>query len=507
MTATSDPLKQINPLKLQRMLWPDVTFYREQRQIIESVVENDATYCPAGNMLGKDFVAGFLSLWFFLAHRVVRVVTTSVKDDHLRVLWGEIGNFIQTSRYALDSYSGGPLLVNHREIKKYVGGDLCKKSYLLGTVSAKGEGMAGHHAPHTLLIIDEASGVDDEVNSQGGTWAKKKLILGNPNPCVNFFYSDVKAGDLPAPGGKRFYRKIIQVKAEYSPNVRFALKQKKRGIEPTGETIVPGVLSWDEYQKRRLTWDKMRQTIGLDAEFYEGEEIKLFPPNWILHAIGLYAGTFRQTKAMGVDTAEGGDNTTYCGVGESGLSFLLSEKTPDTSEIPGRVIELIKEHNIPPGNVYFDQGGGGKEHVDLLRKLGYNVNAVFFGEAATEKKTFKRQWKSRSEKLSILETRHAYKNRRAELYHKASLRMNPAYGGFALIPESEGEQYAELYRQLRVMPKLLDGEGRYYLPPKRPRPGSKEESLIQMLGCSPDEADAFVLACWGLEKHERKVVL
>lgn len=63
-------------------------------------------------------------------------------------------------------------------------------------VSEKGEGMSGHHAAHTLIIIDEASGVDDTVYSHCDAWAQRKLIIGNPNPCNNFFYRGVNAGDL-----------------------------------------------------------------------------------------------------------------------------------------------------------------------------------------------------------------------------------------------------------------------------------------------------------------------
>lgn len=188
---------QKEPLAFQHALWPDVTFYDKQREVIHSVRDDNETFVVAGNMLGKDFVSGFIALWFFICHDVVRVITTSVKDDHLRVLWGEIGSFIQTSRLPLIREMGGPLIVNHRDIRKAIGSPRAKEiSYLRGMVSSRGEGMAGHHAPHTLLIIDEASGVDDEVYTQGDTWARKKLIIGNPNPCANFFYKGVKAGSL-----------------------------------------------------------------------------------------------------------------------------------------------------------------------------------------------------------------------------------------------------------------------------------------------------------------------
>jgi|SRR6185437_809661 len=190
-----------DPFVLKRVLWPDVVFYRQQREIISSVFEDaDETFVVAGNMLGKDYVAGFICLAYFLTHQPCRVINTSVKDDHLRVLWGEIMRYVQTAAYPLDSKEGGSLLVNHRDVRKIDldTGLIDPISYLRGMVSEKGEGMAGHHAAFTLGVVDEASGVDDLVYTQMDTWAKKKLVFGNPNPCSNFFYKGVKAGDLLA---------------------------------------------------------------------------------------------------------------------------------------------------------------------------------------------------------------------------------------------------------------------------------------------------------------------
>jgi hypothetical protein len=189
------------PLRLVRYLWPDMRLYREQAEILESVVLNDETYVPAANMMGKDFISSVVVLWFFLTRHPCRVVTTSVRDDHLRVLWGEIGERIRSCKYRLLAADGGPLVVLDREIRKVVGGVRCPISYVRGMVSEKGEGMAGHHAPHTLLIGDEASGIDDTIYTQGMTWAKRSLFIGNCNESQGFFRKAVEAGDLLAPPG------------------------------------------------------------------------------------------------------------------------------------------------------------------------------------------------------------------------------------------------------------------------------------------------------------------
>ena len=156
-----------DPLKFKALLWPDVVFYDKQVDIIYSVRDNDETFVPAGNMLGKDYVAGFVCLWFFLSRNPCRIITTSAKDDHLKVLWGEINNFIQTTRFPLDSRLGGPLAVNHQSIRKVLtNGERCPKSYMQGMVASQDAiaAMQGHHiaqtgdgVPRAMFVVDEAA--------------------------------------------------------------------------------------------------------------------------------------------------------------------------------------------------------------------------------------------------------------------------------------------------------------------------------------------------------------
>lgn len=201
-----DKIRCIDPFALGEEFWPDVSFYDKQREIVYSVEENDETYVTAGNKLGKDFVTGFICPNVFLRCIKLgvscRIVTTSVAEHHLKVLWGEIGRFVTTSRHPL-IYSkenpDAPLTMQYMSIRRR--GESESKNplnYLVGRVSEKGEGLAGHHADVTLFVADEASGVDDKSYEMAQGWAKRMLIFGNPNPCGNFFFKGVKAGDLPA---------------------------------------------------------------------------------------------------------------------------------------------------------------------------------------------------------------------------------------------------------------------------------------------------------------------
>jgi hypothetical protein len=196
-----NPFQLIDPMYLKNLCWPNVQFYDKQLDMIYSTVENVETVVTAGNMLGKDFVSAFICLMFFLSamirKRTCRIVTTSVAERHLKVLWGEIGRYISTSKYPLIHHKGGPLIVNHMAIYRASETDVKNPiNYLVGKVCEKDEGFSGHHADITLAVVDEASGVANGVYEHMAEWAKRILIFGNPNPTANFFYRAVKGGDI-----------------------------------------------------------------------------------------------------------------------------------------------------------------------------------------------------------------------------------------------------------------------------------------------------------------------
>lgn len=264
--------------------------------------------------------------------------------------------------------------------------------------------------------------------------------------------------------------------------MQLALEQKLAGKVPSEEVLIPGVLSWNDYQKRRATWPAVRQSIGLDAVFHESASL-LFPPDLLVKAERIAdenRNLPRDAVSIGIDPAEGGDYTVMVAIDELGVIELLSKKTPDTSVITGEAIAFMNKHRVPPQRVFFDRGGGGKEHADRLTYQGYPVKSVGFGEAISQEP--KRGVIHLEERISIRTEKYAYKNRRVEMYAMLRERLQKGFG----IPA----ELTELHRQLSPIPLCYDDEGRMYLPPK--------PELISIIGNSPDEADALVLAIYGL---------
>lgn len=209
-----------DPIRFAQVMWPNtekgkgVVFYDKQVEIIRSVEDTPETFVVAGNQLGKDYVAGFIVVWTFMkalmTGNTCRIVTTSVEERHLDILWGEINRFLTTSRFPLIAASNaqiaagassGPLVLNHMEITRATERARSKDcyNYVKGIQAKDAEKLAGHHAEMTLFVADEASALRDEHFAAAQGWAKRKLIFGNPEPTTNIFRKAVKRGNILAP--------------------------------------------------------------------------------------------------------------------------------------------------------------------------------------------------------------------------------------------------------------------------------------------------------------------
>ena len=518
-----------DPLTFARVMWPDVNFWSAQRDAITSIRDSVVTVMPACKEIGKDFAAGYIALSFFINPRMYfpkeyvrqiealrtaggrnphtrRIVTTSVKDEHLDVLWGEIERFYMTCRFPLDHRYGGPFVLNHHEIRFKEEANIEVKNplnYLRGQVSKPDsvEGMSGHHAAYTLFIGDEASGLKDPVHKGAQGWAKRFFYPGNTNPCRNFFFRMAREGDKRDGSGKLTQR-VIRVRAAESPNVAYALKQKEKGIEPTGEMLVPGILSYDRYLWKLATLKPIEQEIDLEAKFPSDDKVLLFPEEWLKAAMvrgdSLNRPGFKRTaRALGIDPAEGGDRTAFCVVDEYGVLELVSIKTPDTTKTFDLALAFIRRWNVPPDKVVFDRACG-KAHADRLRAMGLKVRTVHFGESI--QLDLKRGLTKIEDRRENREEKSLYKNRRVEMYHELSAIMNPSNdrGGFGLPSSLKmcPRPDFNIFDQLEPIPYMFDkesGDGKLMLP-------DKEEMIKELydgLG-SPDEADALALAVHGL---------
>jgi hypothetical protein len=140
--------------------------------------------------------------------------------------------------------------------------------------------------------------------------------------------------------------------------------------------------------------------------------------------------------------------------------------------------------------------------------MGYECASIGFGEGVVDPQAWKRtaDYIPKKEVREATEERYIYKNRRAEMYGTLRLALDPTVlqNGFGLPKElirvKRLDGGPSLRDQLEILPLLYDPEGRLYLPPKQKKNADdKTVTIKDMLGdYSPDEADALVLACYGM---------
>lgn len=304
----------------------------------------------------------------------------------------------------------------------------------------------------------------------------------------------------------RLLRKVIHISALDSPNVQEGLRQQAQGLVPDNRIVVPGVVSWQEFQERLKTWDKVRVCIGVHGQFYQGEEVLLYPPDWLDAAEARHDMLAKIGKrialAMGIDTGQGSADTVWTVIDRHGIIAIEERKTPDAHQTLQLTMSLMARYSVPADSVVFDAGGGGHEIACFLRARGHRVRTVGFGESVSPEKkvTRKRPIQAREEQ----EERVIYKNRRAQMYGDLRDVLNPAHQSAGTTLFAIPREYHELRRQLAPLPLLYDGERRMWLPPKNKKTKADqgdEDNTITMtdlIGRSPDHSDSLVLALYAI---------
>ena len=142
---------------------------------------------PAGRAVGKSFLLAGIVLWWLYTRPMSLAITTG--PDHrqvVSVLWKEIRRALRgrsedgrrpkddwglVCDHITDGYSSPQRLTVKRGTEWGA----------LGFAARCEEGFSGQHAGELLVIVDEASGVTDEIWSAiHGLAARRLVVVGNP---------------------------------------------------------------------------------------------------------------------------------------------------------------------------------------------------------------------------------------------------------------------------------------------------------------------------------------
>jgi len=411
--------------------------YSKQEKILKALKNKRRVAVRSGHGVGKTKTAAWAAWWFFVTHPFAKVITTAPTGRQLRkVLWAELkalarkippvirSNFeiLETDIYMRDKR-----------------GERINDWFITARTSDRPENMQGFHAKHLLYIVDEATGVPDEILHaiEGSlTTDAKILMIANPTKTHGYYY------DAFHKNAELWER--IKISCFESP---FVSKE------------------WLENAKRVWGENSDLYRVKVLGEFPRASADSLLPLDWIERATNAEIHIENGEIHVGVDVARFGTDETVLMVVETDGT---NARVVDYVAVEGRettwtaraALKLARQYGATMINV--DDTGVGGGVTDILREESTDipVNPVIFGAAPTE-------------------SPELYANLKAQLYFKLRDYMNPETPGAISIPDEP-----KLFRDLSAI-----------------RVGYTSRDKIKIIDPpkSPDYADALVIA---LAKHE-----
>lgn len=342
-----------------------------EKRIAKSILDNQKTLVHTGFGIGKTRTAARAALWFLTSFSPSIVLTTAPTWRQVESqLWGEIRNAYKNAHVPI----GGKLTSASLTFSD--------KWFALGISTNDPERFQGYHSDYIMVIVDEASGVDDAIiDIATNIQYTKILMIGNPSSSEGRFYEYSRDPSWNA----------IHISCFETPNVQ------------AGEMLIPGMVTREWVEQKKREW-------GEDNPLYIAKVLGLFPQNTQdclipLSAIEKSINAPLIAKAddlytLGVDVARFGSDETVFSLFHGAVELApRAYHGIDTMQTAGYVKEVKRECKIrrqkdsgeweeldllPDNRIGIDDTGVGGGVTDRLREDGISVTPVNFGARARE---------------------------------------------------------------------------------------------------------------------------
>lgn len=432
---------------LERYRADPVAFVREvlrfeawskQAAVLESVRDHKRTAVRSCHGAGKSAVAARAALWYLSAFPGSRVITTAPTRAQLRdVLWREI----RSAFHASGGFLTGELSQTRLEIRD--------DWFAVGLSTDEPERFQGHHAEHLLLVVDEASGVGQEIFEAASGFltspGARLLMIGNPTRTSGEFYDAFHR--------QRGFYNTIAISAEDTPALTG---------EAVSDEVARALVSREWVEEHRRKW-------GEASPIFQVRALGQFPTSSDRNVCSLADVEAAQTRevvpgspvVVACDVARYGSDQTVIVVRRGNqLRVAKSYGGQDTMRTAGEILRVARETvaaaGVRPVLVVDDAGVGGGV-TDRLREVGEFPVHAFTGAARAR-------------------DRGQFPNRRSEAWFGFGERL-----GELDLPVDE-----ELAGDLVAPEYGVDSMGRWAL--------ERKDDTKRRLGRSPDRGDAATMA-------------
>ncbi|MCM3573296.1 DEAD/DEAH box helicase family protein [Mesobacillus subterraneus] len=313
-----------------------------QQAVLRDLASDRFVSVRSGQGVGKTGLEAVAVIWYLSCRPNPKVICTAPTRQQLNdVLWAEIAKWLETSMVKN--------FLKWTKTKVYMIGSE-ERWFATARTATKPENMQGFHEDYMLFVVDEASGVADNImEAILGTLSgleNKLLMCGNPTRTSGTFYDS---------------------------------HHKDRADYKTHK-----VSSWDSPRASKENIERLIRKYGKDSdavrvrvygEFPKSEPDVFIALEWAETAVESIVEPYHKELHLGVDVARYGDDETVIAPRIGGKVFeLLCYNKKGTTETTGNVIRSAREfHRMYPfiQHVYIkiDDDGVGGGVTDQLNEI------------------------------------------------------------------------------------------------------------------------------------------
>jgi phage terminase large subunit len=335
-----------------------------QREELEAL-DNGCTKLSvkSGHGVGKTTLCAWLALHFLLFRDDVKVVVTSPSAKQMADgLIPEVQKWINR----LPTWMSSQLESTSERITRLPN---TKNNFISFRTARKEnpEALQGVHATHVLIIVDEASGVDEVVYEAGqgslSTEGAIAVLIGNPTRPTGFFF--------------KTHTELADLWRTRTVSCYDSTRATKEYIESQLRTYGP---------------DSREFKVRVLGQFPDSGADAIIPREFAESAIDREVVPIDGDRVWGVDPGRGGDPTGFIDRGPNAI-FAAEELRYDNLM---QVVGWIKlrwdstPSSIRPNEIFVDTIGLGAGVADRLTELGLPVVGVNVSESAAMADRFMR---------------------------------------------------------------------------------------------------------------------
>jgi len=353
--------------------------WEDQKRIVESVRDNFKTAWRSAHGVGKSHCCARLVLWWLFSFPRSIVLTTAPSWRQVEdVLWKEIRAAYFGSKKPL----GGNMAPSATQLT--IDG---KEWVALGISTNDSNRFQGYHAEHLLVIVDEASGVDEDIfDSIMGVLTSshcRLILIGNPTDIGGQFYRAFRnpegwnTGKTAAWNTPNFTKFGITRDDIINNTWRQKAPLRKGAVsEDDFDWPYPYLITPKWAHDAYLEWgDKHPAWFArVEGDFPEQGEYNVIPLSWIEQAQIRWPDVNPTGQpVLGVDVARGGmDKSAVAARVDNKVTFIQAFSGLDTHQLAAEVARIYRELDAKVANV--EVNGMGYGVVDALKTNFPDIN-------------------------------------------------------------------------------------------------------------------------------------